>query len=77
MIEEVLSCNPVFYRIGLLLHVLGVLASYELKIAKNLQLLDILACNSSNATFKTSLQFLHLWSIGQKGFVSYFEKLVY
>ena len=43
---------------------LRILASYEAKNSKKQQLLDILA-------------FLHLWSIGQKGFLSDFEKMAY
>ena len=61
--------------------------------SKNLQPLDVLACNSANKTsyqnstkglfalcsidVKVSLHFLHLWSIGQKGFLLDCEKMVY
>ncbi len=31
----------------------------------------------TDAILKMSLHFLHLWSIGQKGFLSDFEKMVY
>ncbi len=31
----------------------------------------------TDATFKMSLHFFHLWSVGQKGFLSDFEKMVY
>ncbi len=58
-----------------------------MQIQRNLQPLAILACNSANkpsfpplptdAILKMSLHFLHLWSIGQKSFLSDFGKIVY
>ena len=52
------------------------------KIAKKLQSLDILTCNSVNKPFfqiltKISLHFVHLRSIGQKGLFSDFENMVF
>ena len=43
-----------------------------LKNSKNLQLLDVQACNSANRA-----AFQNPWSIGQKGFLSDLEKMVY
>ena len=42
--------------------------------AANTALLDIL---DDNSVITISLYFSHLWSIGQKGFLSDFEKMVY
>ncbi len=44
------------------------------KNSKNQQLLEILACNSAN---KPSFQNQTKWTIGQKGFLSDFEKMAY
>ncbi len=51
------------------------------KNSKNLHPLDIVGFNSANKpSFQNptkSLFFFHLWSIGQKGFLTDFEKMVY
>ncbi len=55
---------------------LRVLANYKPEIVK----ICILACNSANKPPLQNLTkdlFLYLWSIGQKGFLSDFEKMVH